>query len=187
VIYTSAKGHRTNAFSDLKLTVDRTCKAMRPKLGRFDALVVRGVSGLSVGAPVSVRLGVPLLVVRKPGETQHCSDEVLGLHEMGLNFRWVHLDDFSYSGATEHACQAVIAKNAPDSQQVGSFFYNHLIAADTYPAGPWRAPLVGWERDTKSLAWRAFCPELVETVPEFRDSATSLELAGVTEELPGAL
>jgi hypothetical protein len=176
VIYESAGGHQIGTFSDLRLAVDRTCRAMRPKLGRFDALVVRGVSGVAVGAPVSIRLGVPLLVVRKPGETKHCGLDVIGLHVMDPRFRWIHLDDFSDTGATERECQWSVRQTHPSAQQVGSFFYHSLLFHSK--TNPWFAPLrtESTGRDTESPYWRLLCPGA--------DRPELAELAGDIEEVP---
>jgi hypothetical protein len=94
VIYNGHYGHT----DDLAAMVRRSCAALRPHLLRFDFIAVSGMSGALVGAPVSVRLHRPLVVVRKPGDTSHAGIDLVG--EGNAKGRYVLLDDFISFGHT---------------------------------------------------------------------------------------
>lgn len=60
-------------------------------------VVVTGISGQSIGWPVSYKIGLPLAVVKKDGEKGHTSGTVIGTGELG---DYVILDDLISTGAT---------------------------------------------------------------------------------------
>ena len=97
----------TGSLRDLKETVDRVVAELRPhfKKGEWSAIVVTGTSGILVGGPVSLRLKVPLVIIRKPIE--HVSSEAGGTHScrpieglLDLAERNLFLDDCVSSGKT---------------------------------------------------------------------------------------
>lgn len=63
----------------------------------FSHIAVTGVSGQSVGWPVSARLNIPLLVVKKPHEQGHSRNLLIGDGELG---NYIILDDFISTGRT---------------------------------------------------------------------------------------
>jgi len=90
-------------FDDLDacvLKAVRTCEAMRSS---FDFIAVQGVSGMSIGFPLAVKLGCPIVVVRKDDEDCHGSrGEVVGrktIRRDGLH-RGLFVDDFVSMGST---------------------------------------------------------------------------------------
>lgn len=66
----------------------------------FDTIAVRGVSGMMVGVPLSLELGKPLVVVRKPEERAHSSMLANGRH---LGSSYIIVDDFKATGDTMRA------------------------------------------------------------------------------------
>jgi len=89
-------------------TVKRITKAFTKHLDRFDYIAVRGISGLMVGAPVSLAINKPLVVVRKPDEKCHSTfKDAINGYAMNMRDvrkrRCVFLDDFRETGNTERA------------------------------------------------------------------------------------
>lgn len=118
MIYGSVKPGACASLDDLKAAVDKTVTYLRRHKDKFDFIAVRGVSGLVVGAPASLRLNKPLVVVRKPGEGQHSySSLVNGKHAKG---RYVFLDDFVSGGETRQAVQAGL----PTCTYAGTYLYH---------------------------------------------------------------
>jgi hypothetical protein len=106
----------TDGLGDLEKIVRKTCKVLRQHLDEFDVIVVQGMSGVIVGAPVSLRLKKPLVVVRKEFENTQChsSDPIVNsnaLRERG-GIRWVFLDDFTCMGVTRSRCAAMLKQEA---------------------------------------------------------------------------
>lgn len=83
----------------LQSIVQRTVKDLTPHAGEFDVIAVRGVSGMVVGAPVSITMGKPLVVVRKENELAHSgpiANNTYAVH----GTRYLILDDFVAMGTT---------------------------------------------------------------------------------------
>jgi adenine/guanine phosphoribosyltransferase-like PRPP-binding protein len=59
-------------FRDLDLCVEQTRRDLEPHKHKFTSIVVTGISGLSVGAPVALALKKPLVVVRKRSPDDVC-------------------------------------------------------------------------------------------------------------------
>lgn len=110
----------------LKFKVARMARLLSPHLDRFDSLVVRGTSGTIFGGALSVELGKPLFVVRKPQENSHTNGLVSGEGNPG---RWLFLDDFVSSGDTRRACKDALVG------EVGRFMGSALYCEE----------LVKWE------------------------------------------
>lgn len=72
-------------------------------------IAVTGVSGQSVGWPLSYKLNIPLLVVRKSGERSHGVRSLIG-HGQLTNY--VILDDMIESGATIRAIWKSVKEGA---------------------------------------------------------------------------
>lgn len=117
-------------LDDLGEAVDRTEKALREIADKFDFIAVRGCSGMLVGAPVALRLGKPIVVVRKPGENSHqwASSVVNEKHAHG---RYVFVDDFIATGNTRDAVTEALDGVATP---VGTYEYcgNHDWQRRTY-------------------------------------------------------
>jgi len=88
---------------------------------KFDAIAVRGVSGMLVDVSISDRLDIPLIVVRK-GETTHSSRYAEGIeHKRGL--RYIIVDDCIDGGATVKAIHNTVASTHVEAKCVGIYLY----------------------------------------------------------------
>lgn len=106
-------------LDDLQEVTDRTVEYLRRHKDKFDFIAVRGFSGALVGSPAALRLNKPLVVIRKPDESNHqgCSALINGRYASG---RYVFLDDFISSGATERAVSSALT----DCTYAGRFLYD---------------------------------------------------------------
>lgn len=88
----------------------------------FQAIAVTGTSGLVMGGIVSYRFGIPLIVVRKPGTSDHhwSSMNVRGYQ---LPDQYVIFDDLISSGATVNRIYHAVKKDYPESKCVGVVLY----------------------------------------------------------------
>ncbi len=113
--------HGHIGFEDLADTVDRTVRALRPRIKDFDSIIVTGVSGAAVGFPVALCLDKPILVLRKDNEDSHCMPgELMNKHHAGK--RVLFLDDFMSTGRTRERCSAAIAKQTK-ARVVAQYMY----------------------------------------------------------------
>lgn len=125
-------------LGDLGATIDLAFEYLSHEWHRskFDAIVVRGISGLLVGPAVAVRLGVPLVVVRKPGDASHSTGDnppperpatVHGI-DRRASLRVLFLDDFISSGATYRAAKEAVERES-EYRVVASYSYrdNKLV------------------------------------------------------------
>lgn len=94
--------------TSLRRYVEVTVEALRDLDGGFDSIVVRGVSGLIVGAPVALLVGKPIVVVRKEGVQSHTSTLVSNFGEIGHSY--VVVDDFVCVGGTLRAIKDAVAE-----------------------------------------------------------------------------
>lgn len=94
------------SLDDLAEKVRATTEALKPHRKQWDSIAVRGMSGALVGAPVSLRLRLPLVVIRKPGENAHSSSTVVNARNVGK--RVLFLDDFVGTGATRTAVRQAV-------------------------------------------------------------------------------
>ena len=102
-------------YDDYQLTkfskaVESTVEALESRTVRFDSIVVRGVSGLIVGAPVAHLIQKPIVVVRKEGVSSHTSSLISNFGEIGG--RYVVVDDFVSSGGTLMAIRSEVDRMA---------------------------------------------------------------------------
>lgn len=98
-------------LSDLKTTVWNAAQDLRPHLQHFDLIAVHGLSGILVGAPLSLELQKPLLVVRTEADykARKRHDQYIGWGPpAGWNTpgdtvlaRALWVDDFVSSGDTQ--------------------------------------------------------------------------------------
>lgn len=142
-------------LDDLGEAVERTVKALSEHLDKFDFIAVRGCSGMLVGAPVSLAIGKPLVVARKPTEDSHSWSGKL-INDAHAHGRYIFLDDFISSGATERAViQAIEEARKNDWQKceyVGSYEYCSGWEYDTgsYDNGHYKGKLI-WHRELAEL------------------------------------
>jgi adenine/guanine phosphoribosyltransferase-like PRPP-binding protein len=99
------------AFADLELHVKDCVRTLQESEVRFDCIIVTGVSGLVVGAPLALRLRLPLLVLRKQNEASHGYDgELLGSRILDATSRVLFVDDFISEGETYRLCLEAVEK-----------------------------------------------------------------------------
>lgn len=118
----------TGSLRDLEKAVRLTTKALRPHADEFESIVVSGMSGAVVGAPVALRLKKPLVIVRKPGENAH-SGAIVGKDDIGP--RTLFLDDFVASGETEQRVMKAVAKTK--ARIAARYEYHHGTYTRTTP------------------------------------------------------
>lgn len=111
-------GKKSYSLVDLAETVEVCVAGLKDK--KFDAIVVRGVSGLVVGSPVALALKKPLIVVRKDGESAH-STKHPGI-DAAKDAKVLFLDDFVSSGTTRRTCALAVVKAG--GKVVAQFSYN---------------------------------------------------------------
>lgn len=92
--------------------VEHAIDALEPHRNAFDAIAVRGVSGLTMGAILAHELHKPLIVVRKDGETRHSDSQVEGAINWRPLARYLIVDDFIASGETLRQIQHAIGGQA---------------------------------------------------------------------------
>jgi len=91
-------GFTSGTFRDLEPAVRRAVRRCEGRKG-FNMIAVQGVSGMAVGFPLAVKLGIPIVVVRKPGEDSHSgNDAITGEPVKGK--RCLFVDDFVSMGHT---------------------------------------------------------------------------------------
>ena len=104
--------------------VEKALDALTPHVTEFDSIAVRGVSGVIVGAPVAVLLGMPLLIVRKDDELSHAHDNARRVSNGRLaGRRYLVLDDFTITGATIQEIEAQMTAHTP-AQAAAWYLYS---------------------------------------------------------------
>ncbi len=91
-------------------TVKRCLDALDPFRDWFDAIAVRGASGMTVGSVVAWTMGKRLVVVRKPGENPHCYHGISGIISGIPSSRILFLDDFFATGETFEAIKTALGR-----------------------------------------------------------------------------
>lgn len=99
--------HKTTTALVLEKRVDQFTAIMRSWLAArpnqpISHLVYRGVSGACMAWPLSYRLRIPVIAIRKPGETSHSydGDNIGAISGDGDLCGYVIVDDFICSGNT---------------------------------------------------------------------------------------
>ncbi len=123
--------------------VNRILRTLRCHIKKtpFDAIVVRGLSGMLIGPEIAARMDLPLIVCRK-GESSHGNSDIEMSRAMYLSnpsLRYVILDDFICSGETVADMLTIMNHYFPDGQFVGfagwtggSFLSPLFLCTDTY-------------------------------------------------------
>lgn len=106
--------HGVTDADKLMRAVDRTADAIKTWLAdhpqhKITHMLVSGISGQSVGWPVSYKLGLPVCVVRKPGEDSHgkFDGDLVGNGNFG---DYVIVDDQIATGSTINRMLGQVAK-----------------------------------------------------------------------------
>lgn len=138
-------GGRT--LRDLADTVSDAVKTLAAHREEFDGIVVTGISGLVVGAPVAVQLEKPLLVLRKPGDDSHDGDDrFVNAADVGPGSRLLFMDDFVTAAGTTLA--RVRCKVSSIGSAVGAIYTYRDDAYETMTA---RADRGRWEATTDGV------------------------------------
>lgn len=111
--------HGGGGLDDLPRYIEQACAALRPVRESFDSIVCQGMSGVIVGVPVSLKLGAPLVIVRKDDDECHSNDKFIGLSALGT--RCLFLDDFIGCGTTRRRVENRIADH--QARLVGDYLY----------------------------------------------------------------
>lgn len=93
-----------------KTTIERVAEAMQTLVTSvgFDAIAFTGSSGACIAYPVSYITGIPLIYVRKDGESTHGEP----IEAEGDFNKYIILDDFVCSGSTiEHVYKRLDERN----------------------------------------------------------------------------
>ena len=165
MIYSGRDGG-TRHFDDLESVVQQTSRDLRPHLDRFDSIAVRGVSGIVVGAPVSLQLRKPLVVVRKKDERSHDTNVLVNGQRAGE--RVLFLDDLIAGGTTRRAVWQAITDLG--RRLVGEYTY-HAHSEWSRSKGDWiyrNAGLLRWydESDGRPVLQTGERDEQYELAPE---------------------
>jgi adenine/guanine phosphoribosyltransferase-like PRPP-binding protein len=111
-------------FRDLDLVVESARRSLKD-FG-FDCIAVTGISGLSVGAPLAMKLKKKLCVLRKDDECSHgVPGELIGSVDLDEGVRVLVLDDFFSSGATGRRIAQAVKVNQPHAVVVGGYAYEY--------------------------------------------------------------
>jgi len=89
---------------------------------QFDAIAVRGNSGLLIGAPLAAHLNKNIMIVRKKGERSHSMRDVEGWQH--ARQRVLLVDDFIETGSTLKYMYRKIMDYCVEPEVVGVYLYN---------------------------------------------------------------
>lgn len=106
------------------ITIDLVLKEIEAQKYDFNAIAVRGTSGLLMGAIIAHILGKELCIVRKDGEGSHSMYRVEG--PTGIVPKFLIIDDCVDSGATVVHILVAMKASAADAKCVGAIMYNRL-------------------------------------------------------------
>jgi adenine/guanine phosphoribosyltransferase-like PRPP-binding protein len=93
-----------------KQIVDTACDLIKQHANDAEYIVMTGLSGMLVGAPVAMILGKQMVVVRKTRDSKHSATTVENIPTSGT-MKYVILDDFICSGKTLETIQKKLKKN----------------------------------------------------------------------------
>jgi adenine/guanine phosphoribosyltransferase-like PRPP-binding protein len=104
--------------------VEKCVAGLKPISEQFDAIAVRGLSGLLLVSAVAAKLDKTVIVVRKRQEVQNrdCHSHNFCEGDRGAR-TYIILDDFIDTGATAQAIAEEIREWAPQAKPVGVFRY----------------------------------------------------------------
>lgn len=89
----------------------------------FDAIAVRGVSGLTFGSILSYKLKSGLVVVRKSLEGSHADTSLEVSSGLPGDFKYIIVDDLTSSGETIREIKDRVGQQYSRTQLVGAYFY----------------------------------------------------------------
>ena len=102
-------GSSYGTFRDLSSAVLRAVRTVEERVDEFDIIAVQGASGMSIGFPLALAIGKDIVVVRKPGEDNHCHNEpITGSDVRGR--RVLFVDDFVSGGTTRSRVRGAVER-----------------------------------------------------------------------------
>ncbi len=135
--------------NQLSNTVDFTSKKIEEiRRGNwFDAIAIRGMSGATVGFPVSVKTGIPVIIVRKGSESSHGYPvEAPSMISRTRTVRYIILDDFICSGDTVKQILNTIQKSIPRGNIIPKCV--GIVLYDTIEIGTAPRMFEDWDGET---------------------------------------
>lgn len=124
-------------FDGLDEVVNRVVEKLRRHRGKFDAIIVTGLSGQCVGFPAALRLKKPLVVLRRDNDPAHGS-YVPMVNEQYARGRVLFLDDFISAGSTRTRCDTAVRDM--HGQLVGQYLYRMHALQWKKPGRKWENP-----------------------------------------------
>lgn len=117
---------------------------------KYDVLAACGHSGLLVAAAAAYRLGIPIIAVRKDGETAPCHDyNKINCVALPDKFRWAFVDDLIASGSTLRLVYDMVSMKAPHSKCAGIVLYFGLGNEDAVRRTVGNVPTHCYDQRTK--------------------------------------
>lgn len=112
-----------------KATVEELCRAIK-EFGQVDIIVGTGLSGTLPLVAVSIKSEIPIAVIRKPGETNHCCDNI-EMSNIDIGIRsYVIIDDFIDTGETIETIINKMSGLTPEAKCCGIVLYQWDINVD---------------------------------------------------------
>lgn len=104
--------------------VDATAKAIEKfhKRKAIDAIAFSGTSGAAVAYPLSVKMGFPLICIRKDGTESHYYSTYEGVMDVK---HYIIVDDCISSGDTIRRIKKEVSNRCRSAKLKGVFLYNH--------------------------------------------------------------
>ncbi len=139
--------------SSLDRSIMETKKFLRSIRHDFDAIVVRGMSGVTVGAILAYQWKKQLVIVRKESDTTHGvpieGKNLVDLHSV----RYIILDDFTSSGTTmREMLTALHAYGFPPPTHLAFYKPDTMLVPPTSLGLKWGGvPFIVKERKSRSL------------------------------------
>lgn len=101
-------------FNDLGSAVERAVRTVEDRVHEFDVIVVQGISGMSIGFPLALKIDKPIAVVRKPSDDNHCGSDLvtgIGADDRGTRLTGkscLFVDDFVSMGVTRNRVRTAV-------------------------------------------------------------------------------
>lgn len=105
--------------------IARCVKAL-DRAKRVDAVAGIGQSGLLLLGALQLRLGVPIIAVRKGGEASHDLSYVNGLWDKTGQCNYLFVDDLIDSGATWKRVITKVTETIPNAKCIGALLYGDV-------------------------------------------------------------
>jgi adenine/guanine phosphoribosyltransferase-like PRPP-binding protein len=122
--------NRSIPIAQLKKTVKTLSEVIKAKTPEAAAIAFTGVSGTLVGPAVAMELNLPMLCVRKRGQTHSTYPVESELSSIDI-FNYIIVDDTIDSGITIRRIINDIREHHPYAICVGVVLYAHFFEATT--------------------------------------------------------